>query len=145
MKMMKIMMMRQWGRHWQWRWGSGWKSMKQPRQRLQVISWVFSRWQHFYCSLFLNITLSSPNLQTRGIVPSLLLSGQPFQSINWTRVRGKFSLPKQHLSEHMSPPKWMNRPLCRPFPFSPVSFFSFPRRRRGREECCCEQFEWWER
>lgn len=111
------------GRHWQW-WGrSGWKSIKQP---LQVISRVFSRRQHFRCSLFLNITLSSPNLQTRGIVPSLLLSGQPFQSINWTRVRGKFLLPKQHLSEHMRPPKWMNRPLCLPFPFSPVLFFSFP-------------------
>lgn len=76
-----------------------------------------------------NITLSSPNLQTRGIAPSLLLSGQPFQSINWTRVRGKFLLPKQHLSEHMSPPGWMNRPLCLPFPFL-VLFI--PPRRRGR-------------
>lgn len=76
-----------------------------------MISWVFSRRPHFLHSLFLSITLSSPNLQTRGIVPSLLLSGQPFQSINWTRVRGKFLLPKQHLSEHMSPPEWMYRPL----------------------------------
>lgn len=83
------------------------------RWYLEFFSWR----QHFHRSLFLNITLSSPNLQTRGIVPSLLLSGQPFQSINWTRVRGKFLLPKQHLSEHMSPPKWMNRPLCLPFPF----------------------------
>lgn len=45
-------------------------------------------------SLFLNITLPSPYLQTKGIVQSLLLSGQPFPSINWTRVRRKFFAAK---------------------------------------------------
>lgn len=78
----------------------------------------FGAWLHHF--VLLNIAFSSPDLQTRGIVPSLVLSGQPFQSINWTCVGEKFLLRA---------PEWMNRPLRLPFPL--FSCVSFPQGRRS--------------
>lgn len=82
------------------------------------------RWARPLLSV-LSTTLSSPDPQTKGIVPSLLLSGQPFQSINWTRVRGKFFAAKAapfrtYESAQMNDSS--------PTPSLPTSFFSFSRR-----------------
>lgn len=109
---------------WHWRiWeASGWKWIKQAGWWLQVISVNFQ-------TVLSSITSNShrPICRRGGIVPVLLLNGQPFQRINWMHVTGKVSAAEAvpFRTHESSKTNKSSRP-CSPSPFPAISPFLFP-------------------